>query len=940
MDDPFVNACVSRDKELRGRVKQLGSLLGETLKTQVGEEVFRTVERLRKGFIQIHQHPDPVKFLRLRKLIKNLNPDMLRPVIRGFSIYFQLVNIAEESFQHHQRRRLAAKGGVLWRGSFDACLRDMRSAGIQPDELQELLDEVLYFPVFTAHPTESKRRSIMHQLRCIFMIEEQHWDPPRTLDHKKRLKHRLSTHIQTLWKTDEVRPDRPEVRNEIRMGLHYFNESVFEAVPELYRRLGEAIERVYGDHPDYRGIDLPALLRFGSWIGGDRDGNPNVTADTTLEAARLQHLTILQAYHTRINTLISLLTHSIKFCSPSAAFMASLEEDESFCAKAKCSLPARFPQEPYRRKLFIMRSRLDQNIRRTEGLLAGEKESNLPPPAYSSEAQFLQALELIRESLISHGDADAANGELLDLLRMVHTFGFFLSHLDIRQESTIHAETIADILQTAKLENDYLALSEDDRMLLLTRLIKIKLEKLDESRLQPMSQEVLRVFRLIAQLRSEISPEIIGRYVISMAHSPADVMAVMFLASLSGLAGINEQGWFCHLGVSPLFETIDDLEQIEPVMTTLLDDPIYRTLLEAQGNQQEVMLGYSDSAKDGGILASAWNLYEAQQKVVRICTQRGISIRLFHGRGGTIGRGGGPTHESILSQPTGTVQGQIKFTEQGEVLSYKYNNPETAIYELSMGITGLLEASRGLIQKPKPDKTNHLQAMAELASFGEQHFRELTESTDGFMDYFYEATPVNEIARLNIGSRPSHRAKSDRSKSSIRAIAWVFGWAQARQTLPAWYGIGYALAQWRGNDKRKLTRLRTMYKEWPFFRSLLSNTQMALFKSHMGIAEHYAALCVNDSTGKQVFALIKEEYQRTVDEILIVAEIDNLLDENPLLKTSLSRRDPYLDPLNYIQLELLGRYRDPNRPEEEQEANLDPLLRSINAIAAGMRNTG
>ncbi|MGV6826979.1 MAG: phosphoenolpyruvate carboxylase [bacterium] len=940
MNDPFVKACVTRDKELRGRVKQLGALLGETLKTQVGEEVFRTVERLRKGFIQIHHKPDAVKFERLRRLIQTLNPETLRPVIRGFSIYFQLVNIAEESFQHHQRRRLAARGGALWQGSFDACLRDMRSTGITPDELQELFEEVMYLPVFTAHPTESKRRSIMHHLRNIFTIEEQHWNQPTAMDYKKRLRDQLSTHIQTLWKTDEVRPDRPQVSNEIKMGLHFFNESVFEAVPELYKRLGEAIERIYGDHPDYRGVDLPALLRFGSWIGGDRDGNPNVTADTTLEAVRLQHVTILHAYHERINRLIALLTHSIRFCSPSAAFMTSLQEDEAFCESVQCDISERFVAEPYRRKLFIMRNRLQQSIRRTEGLLKGRAEDTLPEPGFDDERQFLRALEVIRESLVSHGDINAANGELLDLLRLVRTFGFFLTHLDIRQESTVHSETVADILSATGLEDNYLGLTESDRMLLLTRLINLETPKFDRASLPPMSQEVLRVFALISRLQDEISPEIIGRYVISMAHSPADVMAVMYLGRLTGLVGKNARGWFCKIGVSPLFETIDDLEQIEPVMTTLLDDPIYRTLLNAYDNQQEVMLGYSDSAKDGGILASAWNLYEAQQKVVKIGLDRGINIRLFHGRGGTIGRGGGPTHESIVSQPTGTVLGQVKFTEQGEVLSYKYNNPETATYELTMGLTGLLQASRGVIRKPKPDKAHHLKAMSELAELGESHFRQLTESTPGFMDYFYEATPVNEIAQLNIGSRPSHRAKKDRSKSSIRAIAWVFGWAQARQTLPAWYGIGHALANWRGGDKRKLEKLRVMYREWPFFRALLSNTQMALFKSQMPIAKDYAALCADPDTGQRVFELIQAEYDLTVSEILNIAEIDELLDENPILKLSLSRRDPYLDPLNYIQLELLQRYRDPGLSEQDQDDALDPLLRSINAIAAGMRNTG
>lgn len=940
MTDPFVKACVDRDKELRGRVKQLGNLLGQVLKTHAGEDVYRVVERLRKGFIRLRREPDEARFNRLKRLIGGLTPDTLRPVIRAFSIYFQLVNIAEESFQHRQRRRVAVKGGTLWRGSFDRCLHDMREAGVTPDEIQDLLDEVRYIPVFTAHPTESKRRIIMHQLRGIFITEEARWERPKMLGHRERKDRELSTRIQTLWKTDEVRPARPEVLNEIRMGLHYFDESLFEAIPEVYRRLGRAIERTYGDHPDYAGMDIPALIRFGSWIGGDRDGNPYVTAETTRKALRMNHLTVMKAYLSRVNELISILTHSIKFCTPSAAFLASLQEDEAFCAAATCNQAMRFPEEPYRRKLYIMRMRLQRRIDHMENLLSGNNETCATSLGYQTEVHFQRDLELIRESLIGHGDADAANAELLDLFRLSNTFGFFLAQLDIRQESSIHSEAVADILKVLEIETDYATLPETRKIQLLAQLIQAPPPLGSIARLEPMSREVLSVFRTISEMREEISHSAIGRYVISMAHSASDVMAVMFLASLEGLAGTRDGAWYCHLGVSPLFETIHDLNQIEPVMSALLDEPCYLALLKAQHGQQEVMLGYSDSAKDGGILASVWSLYDAQQKIISIGKSRNVRIRLFHGRGGTVGRGGGPTHDAILSQPTGTVLGQIKFTEQGEVLSFKYNNPETATFELTMGLSGLLEASRGLVQSPQPDNPSQLQAMAKLARLGEEHFRKLTEDTAGFMDYFYEATPVNEIGLLNIGSRPSHRARTDRSKNSIRAIAWVFGWAQSRQTLPAWYGLGTALARWRGNDQNKLEELRRMYREWPFFNALLANTQMALVKSQMDIAEEYAALCLDRETGQRVFHLIKKEHQRTVQEVLQIIEADELLDENPTLKRSLDRRDPYLDPLNHIQLELLKKYRNPETPDQDREANLDPLLRSINAIASGMRNTG
>lgn len=939
MKDPFVKACVKHDKQLRSRVRLLADMLGEVISSQAGEETLRTVERLRRGFIQLRHDPDPARLQRLKKLITKLSPDALRPIIRAFSIYFQLANIAEESFQHRQRRRIAATGGHLWRGSFDAALRDMRADGVQPHELQDLLDEIRYMPVFTAHPTESKRRAIMLQLRRIFETNDALDAPARTIDHQAYQRRRLQTHIQTLWKTDEMRPEKPEVRHEVRMGLHYFTESLFDTIPVVYRRLEGAIQRAYGDHPEFGGIDIPALVRFGSWIGGDRDGNPNVTAAVTRETLLTQQMTVIEAYQQRCAQLIGILTHSFKFCAPSPAFAASLLEDDQYRAQFEHEWRLRFPEEPYRRKLYVMGIRLEQTRRRIRARLDG-RPWNVEIHGYANEAQFVGDLELLRDSLISHGDGEAANGELLDLLRMARTFGFYLARLDIRQESGVHAAAVGEILKQLGVEADYADLDEPARMQLLAELIASPPALATRDGLSVLTREVLDVFDVVHEMQDCISPRVIGRYVISMAHRASDVMHVMFLAALCGLVGHRESGYFCRLGVSPLFETIEDLDHIEPVMSFLLDNAVYRGLLKASDSLQEVMLGYSDSAKDGGILTSAWHLYQAQQKVIAIGHACGIRIRLFHGRGGTIGRGGGPTHDAILSQPAGTLLGQIKFTEQGEVLSNKYSNRETAIFELTMGLTGVLRASECLIRPPQVDDQAFHTTIHALSALGERSYRALTEHTPGFLDYFYEATPVNEIALLNIGSRPSHRKQGDRSKYSVRAIAWVFGWAQSRQTLPAWYGIGSALREWCKQDPGHLKQLRHMYRQWPFFRALLSNTQMALFKSQMDIAAEYAELYGDAARRKEVFELIRCEYRDAVHWITRIAQIDELLDDSPLLKTSLTRRDPYLDPLNHIQLELLSRYRDPARAEGERQANLDPLLRSINAIAGGMRNTG
>ncbi len=493
---------------------------------------------------------------------------------------------------------------------------------------------------------------------------------------------------------------------------------------------------------------------------------------------------------------------------------------------------------------------------------------------------------------------------------------------------------------------DYVALSEDERLSVLDALLaKPGTPLMYCDSFSPATRETLEVFQVMAQIRDEISPRAFDNYVISMTHEASHVLEVLFLASFAGLAGRRADGsWHCEIRVAPLFETIADLNRVEILLTRLLDQPTYRELLTAAGGVQDVMVGYSDSCKDGGILASNWGLYQAQRQAVALTAARGFGCRLFHGRGGTVGRGGGPVHDAILSQPSGTVRGQIKITEQGEVLSFKYQNLETAVYELTLGITGLIKASRHLIQEVPADPPEAAAVMAELAHHGEAAYRDLTEQTPGFMDYFYEATPVTEIALLNIGSRPSHRAKGDRSKYSVRAIPWMFGWGQSRHTLPGWYGIGGALAAWRGDDPERLATLQRLYRDWPFFHALLDNSQMSLSKVDAGIAREYARLCTDADTETRIYERFRAEYEQTCREILAVAQIATLLEENPTLAQSLERRNPYLDPLNHIQITVLHRYRQALREHgadsPEAETWLRPLLRSINALAAGMRNTG
>lgn len=928
-----------RDKELRSRVRLFGNLLGEVLASQAGQDVLGAVETLRKGYIRLRKEDNPPLRARLAKKIDQLDPDTLSHVVRAFNLYFSLVNIAEEAFQHKERRRHVRQGGPLWRGSFDHTLREFSAQGISATAFQSLLDRTLYLPVFTAHPTESKRRAVMHALRGIFLTAEKLDGPRMGKIEREVIINDLRNQIQVLWKTDEVRVHKPTVEDEIRNGLFYFRECLFNAVPRVYRYLEQSIQRVYGKKENVR---LPGILQFGSWIGGDRDGNPFVKPATTEYALRQHMSEVLCEYLRRVEDLRSKLTHSSRLVTLSPAFIKSIEHDLERWPGISGEHPNRFSHEPYRRKLFIIHNRLHHNLDLTRARIenTAQVDEKDYPWRYSDEQEFLADLQLIRDSLISHGDEAIARADLLDLIRLVETFGFFLLHLDIRQESTRHSEAVAELCSKLATGQDYNTLDENARIALLCELISDTATKINRDDLSESTQETLQVLDVMARMRDEVSANAFGTYVISMTHCASHVLELMWLASLCGLAGKRDGEWFCNIQISPLFETIEDLTHIEEVMTRLLDEPVYVKLLKASGNLQEIMLGYSDSCKDGGILASGWSLYQAQQKIIRIADSHGVECRLFHGRGGTLGRGGGPTHDAILSQPAGTVHGQVKFTEQGEVLSYKYSNEETAVYELSMGLTGLLKASRHLLQPEPADDSEYADIMSQLANDGEQAYRDLIDHTEGLLDYFYECTPVSEIGLLNIGSRPSHRKKQDRSKSSIRAIPWVFGWAQSRHTLPAWYGIGSALHCFANQAETNLNKLRDLYRDWPYFRAMLGNTQMSLAKAEMEIARQYVSLSEHPQQAQAIYRQIREEHDRTLELVKKVSGVNCLLEDIPALALSLSRRDPYLDPLNHIQVKLLGRVRDDRAGEDERERWMEPLLRSINAIASGMRNTG
>lgn len=935
---PATPSALENLNALQDKVRQLGELLGAVIRELEGEALYNAIEKLRRGYISLRQQDDPVLREELMAFILQLEVDQLEKVIRAFNAFYILTNIAEEDFMHRERRRRFAHGDpLLWKGSARRAVVELRDSGITAEQMQYLMNQLRYIPVFTAHPTEARRRTMMDLHRHIFVTIDELAVPGLGDDESASLLRQLKGHIQMLWRTNEVRIRKPTVEDEVRYGLYYFQESLFEAIPELYRYFERAVRYAY---PNDR-ITVPSFLRIGSWIGGDRDGNPFVTAAVTRKAIRLGMEQALTEYIKRIDNLRNMLSHSVQFISPTEEFMTYLTtENERLGSRLFANKTVTFDEEPYRRLLSLMRHKLRRTLE-TVKLRLKNDYAVLPWDAYNSATVFLDELRLIDRSLRSHHDEAIAGRDLKDLIRLIESCGFGLYQLDIRQESTIHSETVAEALQVADLCPDYLALSEQERLDLLSDLLlRARLPMPHRPKLTERSIEVMEVFDTISEMRVESDTGIFGTYVISMTHHASHLLEVLFLAKLAGLVGYNaDHSLFCHVRVSPLFETIDDLKRISAVLGTVLNNEAYRVLLKASGDLQEVMLGYSDSSKDGGILASNWNLYNAQKEVIGLTKQHGITCRLFHGRGGTVGRGGGPTHEAIIAQPPHTVQGQIKITEQGEVLAAKYSNFETAVYELGVGATGLLKASVDLVQ-PRPEfSTDFMQAMSDLAATGERSYRDLTDNTEGLMDYFYEATPVQEISQLNIGSRPAHRKQTIRSKYSIRAIPWVFGWAQARHTLPAWYGIGTALSEFQAKHTDGEAQLKTMYRDWPSFRALISNTQMALNKADMDIAREYSHLVQDAQNGQKIYEMIRTEYLLTVQEILRISGHKELMEDTPLLQYSLKRRYPYLDPLNSIQTSLLRRHRSAIAAGEASPW-LEALLRTINAIAAGMRNTG
>jgi len=906
----------SKDAPLRADIRRLGDLLGRTLTRHGGDRLYEVEERVRRLSKSLRASKSDAAARPLVDLLKSLRVEEAGDIIRAFAVYFQLVNIAE---QHHRirRRRYYARHAPVppQSGSLADCFDRLHRSGVRPRELRSLLEKLDVRPVMTAHPTEAVRRSLLEKHRRIAHVlgELDRTDLSKLeLDNLVRS---LAREVDAIWLTDELRQFQPTVFDEVAYTLYYFDTVLFEAVPDLLEELERAASR-------FPRLDLDPMatpVRFGSWVGGDRDGNPNVTPDVTWRALRMQRELALSKYLESVARLKRRLSESSRHCAPGRPLVDGLERD-----RATFPTPERHREEPYREKLSFIAERLERTRAEAEG-------------GYTHPRELYEDLDQIHESLSSNGAASAPL--VLRLLRQVKAFGFHLATLDLRQHSDRHAEALDELRRGVGLRGKYSKMTEPERV----RWLHDELDSLRPlaSRHVDMgarTKETLEVFEVARRAFDEIGDETIGSYIVSMTREASDVLAVLTLAKE---AGLYTPGGGSRISVSPLFETIDDLRRAPEVMHKLFSDPVYRRVLDGQNRIQDIMVGYSDSSKDGGILTSSWELYKAQEALWSTAREFDVELRLFHGRGGTVGRGGGPSHKAILAQPPGTVGGRIKITEQGEVISSKYGLDEIALRSMELSVAAVIEASvpskDGGEEDPRLDGWREV--MEELSGFALEEYRRVVYETPGFTDYFYEATPVGELSHLRIGSRPARRKQQSTGIEDLRAIPWVFGWTQSRHLLPGWLGVGAALERFiQKRPRRHLAILREMYRDWRYFGSALSNIEMALAKADFRIARHYARR-LSDPKRRAIFDRLEAAFRESRDAVLRVSEQKSLLQKTPVLRRSIDVRNPYVDPMSYLQVELLDRYRR-SRSEASEDAYLHAILLSVNGIAAGLRNTG
>jgi phosphoenolpyruvate carboxylase len=903
---------------MREDIRLLGTILGDTVREQNGEEVFALVERARVESFRVRR--SEIQRAEVARVFEGIDIHQAIPVIRAFSHFALLANVAEDIHRERRRAIHVAAGDPPQDSTLAATYLKLDAADLDASTVAAALTGALVSPVITAHPTETRRRTVFDTQHRITQLMRLRAHGHTETDDGGDIERELRRQVLTLWQTALIRLSRLQITDEIAVGLRYYQTAFFEVIPKVNAEVREALRSRW---PDARLLPEP-ILRPGSWIGGDRDGNPNVTADVVRLATGSAAYTALGHYAAELTALEQELSMSARLVAVTDDLAALAEQCDEHSA-----------DEPYRRALRMTRARLSATAaeildREPANLL----ELGLPP--YPTPGELLADLDTVDASLRANGSALLADDRLARLREAVHVFGFHLSGLDMRQNSDVHEEVVAELLAWAGVHPDYSSLSEDERVNILAAELSTRRPLIgNRDELSELARKELAIVSAAARAVASYGPPAIPNYIISMCRSVSDLLEAAIVLKESGLLDASGREPYCPMGIVPLFETIDDLRRGASIMEAALDLPIYRGIVRARGGSQEVMLGYSDSNKDGGYLTANWALYRAELDLVESARKTGIRLRLFHGRGGTVGRGGGPSYQAILAQPPGAVNGSLRLTEQGEVIAAKYAEPQMAQRNLETLLAATLESTLLDVEGLGDEAGPAYQILDELADRAQRAYTELVHDTPGFVDYFLQSTPVSEIGSMNVGSRPTSR-KPTSSIADLRAIPWVMAWSQSRVMLPGWYGTGSAVESWIADGDGRVEALRDLYQRWPFFQTVLSNMAQVLAKTDLGLAARYAELVEDEALRRRVFDKIAAEHQRSINAHKLITGQDNLLADNPALARSVFNRFPYLEPLNHLQVELLRRYRSGDDDELVQRG----ILLTMNGLASALRNSG
>lgn len=920
-------------EKLSANIHLLGDRLGHVIRRQAGIEIFELVERMRALTKARRADNDDAIDGHIQHLVGQMEPAEIEQVARSFTLYFELINLAEEQHRVRVLRDRERQSHPRPVGeSIAEAIERLRLMGVDEFEMRDLLERLHIELVFTAHPTQAKRRTVLAKLRRIAHALSELDARDLTPSEREGILTDLKAEITLLWVTDRSRSDKPRVTDEVRTGLYYFDITIWDVIPQIYAEMARALAEHY---PSLRPPDR--FLTFGSWIGGDRDGNPFVTADVTAESLRLHRGLAIERHRREVRRLDRVLSVSEKLVTVSPELLEALAAARTESAHI-AYLQKRYPNEPYRLWAAILGAELAEA---SAGDMAGRLRgrSNLPL-RLRRMSDLLGPLDLMDRTLRQENLAAIAAAELSPTRHQAEVFGLHVARLDIRQYSTFNTAVLDELLTKLGRVANFGALDGPTRAEILTQQLQQPVPDLSQlADLSDEARETLELFQLIERAVRFYGSELLGPYIVSMTHGVEDILAPLLLAywhKLCLLTNGEPEG----LQFTPLFETRQDMRSAPAVMTALFAHPAYAAHLKRLDKRQIIMIGYSDSNKDAGYLAANWELYQTQEQLAATCRQHGVVLTLFHGRGGTIARGGGPANRAILAQPPGSVNGRIRITEQGEVIDDRYGHPAIGRRHLEQVVHAALLASApahyNALPQPKPVWR---EAMDELAQLSYRAYRRLIYETPELLIYWEQATPIHEISQMQIGSRPSKRSGA-MSLDSLRAIPWGFSWMQSRHVLPGWYGVGQALAEYATSPER-LERLQEMYTEWPFFRGVMANTQVSLAKADLGIARIYSQLVEDERVRAQIWGEIEEAYWQTRQMILRVTEQKEILDNEPTLQTSVRQRNPYVDPLNFIQVSLLRRLRQLADPESaEAEALRHTIFLTINGVSSGLKNTG